>query len=972
MDLEHHYSSASINLEHQLVGHAVAELRNEVGGALGKLVSDETSSGSGSSSGSSSPLGSPRHSPSLSIVSSPSPRKAGLYDSDEIDMCSLQVVEISGSNKPTAVERFTPASKKLIKADIELPLRPDFGTEGRPISLKANVFPLTFPKNTKIYHYDIEIVSDRLKKDEKRDFFRDFCKQNKHLFKETGRYGFAYDGEKNVYTIEKIVMTKRLMGKGPFPAIKAECQWKGDKVPVVLQEVGELNTECLQQFLDRKGPNFSDMSPECIDVVNALNIVLRHEPSNKYVSVRGVAGHSFFPDPRVDCVSLGAGLELWPGYHQSIRHSQIWKPLLNFDVANTAFFKEQSVIDYMREVCRLRQLREPRDVSKQDLMKFEKSLKGLKIEPTHRQGVVRRYKVMGITRTTASSTFFEGENGRISVEQYFQEKYNIRLRYPWLPVAKCGGKGAMLPFEVLKIAPRQRYQKKLGDQQLATLIRSAAKPADERQREIEQWVKHANINNDPVAKQFGIHMEHKMVQLQGRVLKAPELEYRDKMTVRPQKGAWDMGRGGFRFKKSIDLQYWAIVSLDDRTDHKMIKNFVGFLQDQAERAGFDIDNPKKAYSANRPKELSRILNDMIHKIPELQLVLIIVPRKDSATYSEVKRIGDTEVGVMTQVLCQQTMQKAMKSPSTMLNLLMKINTKVGGQNVSIPSKMRSPIMNEPVIVLGADVTHPAAGEFSRPSIAAIVGSMDPVPSKYIATVSVQERRLEFIADTKDMVKKLLKKFYSKNKQKPQRIIMYRDGVGEGQFKLVLAHEMEAIRAACNELEKDGGYTPGITFVCVQKRHHMRLFCEDRQDMVGKSNNIPAGTCVDTNICHPSQYDFYLCSHAGIQGTSRPTHYHVLHDDNDYHSDVLQNFSYQLCHTYVRCTRAVSIPAPTYYAHLVAYRARYHMQAVMDNDSDNGSFAGSYRGGAMATQLDLNKLDKMINVHSDVACMMYFA
>ena len=41
---------------------------------------------------------------------------------------------------------------------------------------------------------------------------------------------------------------------------------------------------------------------------------------------------------------------------------------------------------------------------------------------------------------------------------------------------------------------------------------------------------------------------------------------------------------------------------------------------------------------------------MIRKVPELQLVLIIVPRKDSITYSEVKRIGDTEVGVMTQVI----------------------------------------------------------------------------------------------------------------------------------------------------------------------------------------------------------------------------------------------------------------------------------------------------------------------------------
>ena len=82
-----------------------------------------------------------------------------------------------------------------------------------------------------------------------------------------------------------------------------------------------------------------------------------------------------------------------------------------------------------------------------------------------------------------------------------------------------------------------------------------------------------------------------------------------------------------------------------------------------------------------------------------------------------------------------------------------------------------------------------------------------------------------------MVKKLLRRFYHKNGKKPQRvslvkqkiafyrvfqIVMYRDGVGEGQFKLVLAHEMKAMRDACLELEKDGSYQPGITFICVQK------------------------------------------------------------------------------------------------------------------------------------------------------------
>ncbi|KAF9587211.1 hypothetical protein IFM89_039570 [Coptis chinensis] len=31
-----------------------------------------------------------------------------------------------------------------------------------------------------------------------------------------------------------------------------------------------------------------------------------------------------------------------------------------------------------------------------------------------------------------------------------------------------------------------------------------------------------------------------------------------------------------------------------------------------------------------------------------------------------------------------------------------------------------------------------------------------------------------------------------------------------------------------------------------------------------SGNIVPGTAVDSIICHPSEFDFYLCSHAGIQ------------------------------------------------------------------------------------------------------------
>lgn len=74
--------------------------------------------------------------------------------------------------------------------------------------------------------------------------------------------------------------------------------------------------------------------------------------------------------------------------------------------------------------------------------------------------------------------------------------------------------------------------------------------------------------------------------------------------------------------------------------------------------------------------------------------------------------------------------------------------------------------------------------------------------------------------------------------------------------------MTAIREACIKLE--GDYKPGITFIVVQKRHHTRLFCADKKEQSGKSGNIPAGTTVDVGITHPTEFDFYLCSHQGIQ------------------------------------------------------------------------------------------------------------
>merc|ERR1712121_373224 len=219
---------------------------------------------------------------------------------------------------------------------------------------------------------------------------------------------------------------------------------------------------------------------------------------------------------------------------------------------------------------------------------------------------------------------------------------------------------------------------------------------------------------------------------------------------------------------------------------------------------------------------------------------------------------------------------------------------------------------------------------------------EPKAVNYEVQVRIQDTGLysneEVISDMKNITKILLKKFYEKNKgRKPEKLIMYRDGYSEGQFLTVLSKELVAIREACKELED--GYEPPITFLVVQKRHHTRFFPIDNNKY--RNGNALAGTVVDHGINHPTEGDFYLLSHEGIQGTSKPCHYQVLWDDSNFSADELEVLSYYLCHLYSRCTRAVSYPTPTYYAHLVADRARKHHNelAMADNSSSSGNSKG---------------------------------
>lgn len=216
--------------------------------------------------------------------------------------------------------------------------------------------------------------------------------------------------------------------------------------------------------------------------------------------------------------------------------------------------------------------------------------------------------------------------------------------------------------------------------------------------------------------------------------------------------------------------------------------------------------------------------------------------------------------------------------------------------------------------------------------------MDAQCSRYSAAIRVQKGRHEIIQDLTSMVVELLKTFYQTCGAKPERVIFFRDGISEGQFGEVLSAEVEAIKKGCMTLESD--YQPTITYAVVQKRHHARFFPIKKEDS-DKSGNVLPGTVVETGITHPSEFDFYLCSHPGLQGTSKPTHYHILHDENRFTADSLQELIYRMCYLYCRATRSVSVCPPAYYAHLVAARARFHANETVFTPSQTTSTYGGW-------------------------------
>ncbi|KAL3585142.1 hypothetical protein D5086_012009 [Populus alba] len=698
------------------------------------------------------------------------------------------------------------------------------------------------------------------------------------------------------------------------------------------------------------------------EALRVLDIILRqHAAKQGCLLVR----QSFFHNDPKNYVDLGGGVLGCRGFHSSFRTSQGGLSL-NIDGSTTTIIQPGPLIDFL---IANQNVSNPFQI---DWAKAKRTLKNLRIRvsPTNQE-----YRITGLSENTCKEQMFslksrasdgnDVESVDITVYDYFVNHRSIDLRYSGdLPCINVGKpkRPTYIPVELCSLLPLQRYIKALTVLQRSQLVEKSRQKPQEKIRILTDVMKSNNYAAEPMLRSCGITISSQFTQVQGRVLTAPKLKAGNGEDVIPRNGRWNFNHK--KFFEPSKIENWAVVNFSARCDVRgLVRDLIRF----GEMKGILISDPVDVVEENgqfrRAPPLVRVekMFEQIQKAfpnaPPRFLVCLLPDRKNSDIYGPWKRKNLAEYGIFNQCLAPTRVNE-----QYILNVLLKINAKLGGLNslLAMEQSRNIPFISKvPTIIFGMDVSHGSPGQSDMPSIAAVVSSRNwPLLSRYRASVRSQSPKVEMVdslftltPDKKDdsgIVRELLLDYYrSSGQTKPAQIIIFRDGVSESQFNQVLNIELDQIIEACKFL--DESWSPKFTVIVAQKNHHTKFF----QD--GSPDNVPPGTVIDTAVCHPQSYDFYMCAHAGMIGTTRPTHYHVLLDEIGFSADDLQELIHSLSYVYQRSTTAISVVAPVRYAHLAATQISQFLKC--DDMSETSSSHGGLTSAGQTPVPELPELHR---------------
>ncbi|KAK3302926.1 ribonuclease H-like domain-containing protein [Chaetomium strumarium] len=561
----------------------------------------------------------------------------------------------------------------------------------------------------------------------------------------------------------------------------------------------------------------------------------------------------------------------------------------------------------------------------------------------------------------------KGKKEHVSVYDHFCKAYPHRKISPNELVINVGSqlRPSYYPISVCEILEGQNFRSKLfGDQTAKMIALAQLKPIHSAKVITRDGFQVIGIGSQPgeSAPLFPSrpHTEvlgpsRTLAPTRGRKLDAPRVLYSNKQSPTMESGWWVLGEKGFL--KSGKSARWAMLPID-RFLAEEWKKLIKQIDGDMTRRGFAQDARKTQ------REFQNVLTKKFRELREAgyNFLFVLLPGKDIDRYNMVKTAGDIEVGIDTVCLVQKNAlndRRMHKRDQYWDNILLKANLKLGGVNHTVECDAAETILSQRrAMVVGYDVTHavPGAGGTSS-SIIGIVANVDSNLAQWPATVAFQTEENKEIVNAIKCFQQLLgphlerwAKFNArKNKTKyPEALIIYRDGVSEGQYNHVIEQESTLIPSS-----------PKITIVIVGKRHHTRFYPKNEQAADEKGNPKP-GTIVDRSITSQFLWEFYLQAHEAIQGTARPTHYVVVVDEffganfgqeqdklkiaQPYRNaaDVLEDFTHTLSYCLGRATRSTAVCVPAKLADKVCDRARVYIAAGIPADNEHLKIADTLK------------------------------
>lgn len=881
---------------------------------------------------------------------------------------------------------------------VALPIRPAYGTAGRAIVLYTNYFELKgISPKTDLYRYSLAFQpDDKIPKARKRRLveillqtapFEGLPVASDWAQILVSPKKIPIEGGRASYSIEWYPADG-----GPLPAAGPD---ETDRVKDARKRstykalVVELGTVSLGELLDDVSTPTSNYSLK-LETIQALNVLMTHGPSSES-NIATAGGNKFYPfgnHPQLQCADLGSGLQALRGYFTSVRTS-VNRLLVNVNVATGAFYKAGPLLDVMRDFTGGQSPSSDAQHRKLTafvrLLKFETNYmpdrdnKG-KVKMSNGKQLTKR-KVHVITTLSSFSknstnvTFIEtdknGKNTKLSIADYFRRQYKIILSAPQAPVVNYGTDKdpKWIPAELCSVLPGQLAKRLLLGPQTSEMIRFAARRPHENATSITgDGLKVTKIN--PMAdglnvalSKFGIKVDPQLLTVPGRILQAPNLQYRGNVAI-PNGGAWNLdprklGDKPFRVvAKPLGSWNTLVINSGNRDTifggpqalRQHLEQFRNALQTYGLSPGpvqepavlnipfIDLNNKD---FVKLQAQLTDALRSKFKSKPNF--LFILLPSDNATLYDAIKYVCDCQHGIPNICNIGQKFSKEKGQMQYFANVAMKFNQKLGGVNHTVDAKKLAPL-DPQTILFGIDVTHPSPGSSEKaPSIAGVVASVDAVFSQYPASMRTQQGRKEMVDELEEMIIERLRLWQKRNKGGlPNKVIVYRDGVSEGQYRLVLENELPAFEKAFDSLYGAKAKHPKISIIIVGKRHHTRFYPSQEADTDGRTGNPMPGTVVDRGVTGEKLFDFFLLAHQGLQGTSKPAHYVVIKDEIRLGADQLQSLTHNLCYTFARATRSVSICPPAYYADLLCERGRSYLHSVLKGDGSTDFGNTSWR------------------------------